>query len=142
MTNNLTTDMARLVGEIAALRDSRASLMSNLAEFRAETQATVAGMLADFTEARSDMAAQTKADLSGFIVRIQDAVTELRQEIAQVREGFREDLAGAHQAWHGAPSAPRPAAARPAPAPAPESPFTAPEEPAGELPPKAKRKKR
>ena len=139
MTNNLTTDMARLVGEIAALRDSRASLMSNLAEFRAETQATVAGMLAGFTAARSDMAAQTKADLSGFIVRIQDAVTELRQEIAQVREGFREDLAGAHQAWHGAASAARPAFR---PEPASEHSSAGSEETAGELFPKAKRRKR
>jgi uncharacterized protein YicC (UPF0701 family) len=125
--------MTRLCGEIAALRGSRADLMSNLAETRAEMQAAVAQAVAGFGEARSEMAKQTKAQLSGFVVRVKEAVTELRQQVIQKQNEFREDITGAHQAWHGTSPAPRnkPAAARPHFGEQPE-----------ELAPKAKKKKR
>jgi predicted HicB family RNase H-like nuclease len=109
MTNNLINDMARLCGEIAAMRDSRADLMSNLAEIRAETQAAVSQMLGGFEEARAEMAKQTKAELGGFVVRVKEAVTDLRQNVADLQNEFREDLAGAHRAWHGASAGPGPA---------------------------------
>ena len=135
MTNNLINDMERLCGEIAAMRDSRADLMSNLAETRAETQAAVSQMLGGFEEARSEMAKQTKAELGGFVVRIKDAVTDLRQNVANLQDEFRDDLAGAHRAWHGASARPRsaPTAAKPS--------FRA-EEPTEEMAPKARKKKR
>ena len=137
MTNNLINDMAmaRLCGEIAALRDSRADLMSNLAETRAETQATVSQMVAGFGEARSEMAKQTKAEPGGFAVRVKEAATDLRQNVAKMQDEFRDDLAGAHRAWHGDSAGPRPAptAAKP--------PFRA-EEPSDESAPKARKKKR
>jgi predicted nucleic acid-binding Zn-ribbon protein len=133
MTNNLTNDMTRLCGEIAALRGSRADLMSNLAETRAEMQAAVAQTVAGFGEARSEMAKQTKAELSGFVVRVKEAVTELRQQVARKQDEFREDITGAQQAWHGTRPAPRhePAVARPG--------F---QEQSEDLAPKAKKKKR
>jgi hypothetical protein len=109
MTNNLINDMTRLCGEIAAWRDSRADMMSNLAETRAETQAAVGQMLGGFGEARSEMAKQTKAELGGFVGRVKDAVTDLRQNVANLQNEFRDDLAGAHRAWHGASAGPRPA---------------------------------
>ena len=84
MTNNLTNDMTRLCGEIAALRDSRADLMSSLAESRAEMQAAVSQMVGGFGEARSEMAKQTKAELGGFVARVKEAVTGLRQTVGQV----------------------------------------------------------
>jgi hypothetical protein len=135
MTNNLINDMERLCGEIAASRASRADLMSNLAETRAETQAAVGQMLVGFGEARSEMAKQTKAELGGFVVRIKEAVTDLRQNVARLQDEFRDDLAGAHRAWHGASAGPRPAptAAKPS--------FRA-EEPSDGLAPKARKKKR
>ena len=135
MTYNLTNDMARLCGEIAALRGSRWDLMSNLAETRAETQAAVSQMLGSFGEARSAMAKQTKAELGGFVLGVKEAVTELRQNVARLQDEFRDDLAGAHRAWHGARagSPPAPTAAKPS--------FRA-EEPSDESAPKARKKKR
>jgi uncharacterized protein YicC (UPF0701 family) len=136
MTGNLTNDMTRLCGEIAALRDSRAGLMSHLAETRAEMQAAVTRTLAGFGEARSEMAKQAKADLSGFVVRIKEAVTELRQGVAKLQDEFRDDLAGAHRAWHGEGLASR----GPAPTAA-ESTLQA-KEASDDLAPKGKKKKR
>ncbi|MCX6916285.1 MAG: hypothetical protein NT167_25130 [Verrucomicrobia bacterium] len=133
MINNLTNDMTRLCGEIAALRGSRADLMSKLAETSAEMQASVTQMLAGFGEARSEMSKQTKAELSEFVASVKEAVTELRQQVAQKQEEFREDLSGAHQAWHGARPAPRQERAV-------ESPRF--REPSEDLAPKAKKKKR
>jgi len=107
--------MTRLCGEIAALRSSRADLMSNLAESREGMQAAVAQMVTGFGDARSEMAKQTKADLTGFVVHVKDWVGELRQQTAQKQNEIREDITGAHNAWHGTTSAPRrePAAASP-----------------------------
>jgi hypothetical protein len=136
MINNLTNDMTRLCGEIAGLRDSRADLMINLAGTCAEMQTGVARMLAGFGETRSEMAKQAKTDLSGFVVRVKDAVTELRQKVGKLQEEFRDDMAGAHRAWHGAGQAPRP----PRPTAA-ESPFQA-KEPFDDPAPKGKKKKR
>jgi hypothetical protein len=136
MINNLTNDMTRLCGEIAALRNGRAELMINLAETRAEMQAAVTRTLAGFGEARSEMAKQAKAELSGFVVRVKEAVTDLRQRVAQLQDEFRNDLAGAHGAWHGADAAFR----RPGPTAA-ESSFQA-KEASDESAPKGKKKKR
>ncbi|MGA2541789.1 MAG: hypothetical protein ABSG78_09580 [Verrucomicrobiota bacterium] len=135
MSSNLSNDMTRLCGQIAAWRSIRADLMSNLAETRAQTQAAVSQMLAGFGEARSEMAQQTKVELGGFVGRVKEAVTGLRQTVAQLQDDFREDLAGAHRAWHGASAGPgsAPTAAKPS--------FRA-EEPSGELAPKARKKKR
>jgi uncharacterized protein YicC (UPF0701 family) len=102
MTGNLTNDMTRLCGEIAASRDSRA-------ETRERMQAAISRMLSGFGEARSEMARQTKAELGEFVAGVKEAVTDLRQTVAQLREGFQDDLAGAHRAWHGASPAHRPA---------------------------------
>ena len=135
MTNNLTNDMTRLCGEMAALRESRADLISNIAQTRAEMQAGVRLMLGGFGEARSEMAKQTKAELGGFVVRVKEAVTELRQKVAQMQVEFRDDLAGAHRAWCGAGAGtpPAPTAAKPS--------FRA-REFSDESAPKARRKKR
>jgi hypothetical protein len=111
MTGNLTNDMTRLCGEIAALRDGRANLMSHLAETRADMQAAVGQMVAGFGEARSGMAQQTKAELGEFVVRVKEAVTGLRQTVATMQDEFRVDLKGAHRAWHGDSSASRAAPA-------------------------------
>ena len=128
MTGNLTNDMTRLCGEIAALRESRA-------ETRARMQAAISRMLGGFGEGRAEMARQTKAELGEFVARVKEAVTELRQTVVQLREGFRDDLAGAHRAWHGASPA-----QRPAPTILKASFRT--EEPSDEVAPKAKKKKK
>ena len=128
MTGNLTNDMTRLRGEIAASRDSRA-------EARERMQAAISRMIGGFGEARSEMARQTKAELGEFVARVKDAVTELRQTVAQLREGFQDDLAGAHRAWLGASPA-----HRPAPTILKASFRT--EEPSDEVAPKAKKKKK
>ena len=91
--NNLTNDMTRLCGEIAALRDSRAALISNLVE-------TTKEMLAGFGEARAEMAEQTKAKLREFVL-------QLKGQVADLLEVYQNDLAGAHRAWYGVSPAPR-----------------------------------
>jgi len=92
--NNLTNDMTRLCGEIAALRDDRATLMSSLAEGNVSMQSEVSQMLTGFEEARADMARQTKAELGEF-------VSQLKGTVAALLGAVQNDLAGAHRAWHG-----------------------------------------
>jgi hypothetical protein len=135
MTSNLTNDMTRLCGEIAALRDRRGDLMSSLAETRVDMQKAVSQMVGGFGEARAGMAKETKDELGAFVVRVKEAVTELREAVGRMQDEFRDDLAGAHRAWHGANPAPRPAST------VLKATFRA-EEPTDDLTPKAKKKKR
>jgi hypothetical protein len=135
MTNNLANDMTRLCGEIAAWRDGRARLMGSLAETRAETRIAVNQMLQGFAAARSEIAAQSTAELGGFVSRVKEAVTDLRQTVAGLQEQFREDLAGADRAWHGADTGTRPSPT------AAKSSFRS-GEPSDETTPRSKRKKR
>jgi len=120
--NNLTNDMTRLCGEIAALRDDRATLMSSLAKTKEAMQGAVSQMLTGFGEARADKTKQTKAELGEF-------VSQLKGTVSALLEGVRDDLAGAHQAWHGASPASR------------KMPMAA-EKTAYKATPKAKKKKR
>lgn len=120
--NTLTNDMTRLCGEIAALRDGRATLMSSLVETKEAMQGEVSQMLTGFGEARADMAKQTKAELGEF-------VSQLKETVAALLGAVQNDLAGAHQAWHGASPAFR------------KTPMAA-EEPSYKSVPKAKKKKR
>jgi uncharacterized protein YicC (UPF0701 family) len=121
MTNNLTNDVTRLCGEIAALRDSRAELMNHLAQTHAAMREAVVQTLAGFAEARGQMAKQARAELGGFVGRVKEAVTELRQRVANVQEEYRDDLTGANRAWHGARPQSRPPAAAGADTPFPAS---------------------
>ncbi len=135
MTNNLTNDMTRLCGEIAAWRDGRARLMSRLAETGAEMRISVKQMLRGFAAARSEIAAQSTAELGGFVGRVKEAVTDLRQTVAGLQDQFRDDLAGAGRAWHGSGTAFRPSPS------AAKSSFQ-PGEPSDKTTPRTKRKKR
>ncbi len=135
MTNNLTNDTSRLCGEIAALRASRSLLLGSLTESRAQMQAAVHQMLQGFGAARSEIAAQTTADLGAVVARVKEAVTGLRQSVAGMQEEFREDLAGARRAWDGSSARTRPSSAAAKPS------FRA-GETSDDLTPKARRKKR
>jgi hypothetical protein len=98
-------------------------------------QAAISRMIGGFGEARSEMARQTKTELGELVARIKDAVTELRQTVAQLREGFQDDLVGAHRAWLGASPALR------SPPTILKAPFRT-EEPSDDVAPKAKKKKK
>ena len=87
MIGNLTNDMTRLCGEIAALRDGRAQGIDDRKD-------TVSQMLADFRNAQAEMAAITKTELHDFVENVKQVVTALREE-------FQQDLAGARRAWCG-----------------------------------------
>ena len=100
MNNNIATDMSRLCGEIAALRDSRAALKRNLAEATERLHEEVSRLLTGIGEARAEMSKQIKAELGEFVL-------QLKGQVAGLLEGFRDDLAGAHRAWAGASSASR-----------------------------------
>jgi hypothetical protein len=98
--NNIATDMSRLCGEIAALRDSRAALKRNLAEATEGLHEEVSCLLTGFGEARAEMSKQIKAELCEFVLQLKGQVTDLLK-------GVRDDLKGAHRAWAGASSASR-----------------------------------
>ena len=121
--------MTRLCGEIAALRDSRAVLRNNLAQFRDDLQDTVSRELAELRNSREDMAGRTRTELRNFVGSVSDAVTELKQGVAAFQEEFLGDLAGARRAWCGHNSVPTPS-------------RMAAEEPPKEFAPKAKKKRR
>jgi hypothetical protein len=101
MIDNLTNDITRLCGEIAALRDSRAVLRNNLVQGREDRQGTVSQMLADFRNSRRDVADRTRTELQNFVGTVKDAVTELKQGVAAFQEEFLGDLTGARHAWCG-----------------------------------------
>jgi hypothetical protein len=135
MIGNLTNDITRLCGEIAALRDSRAKLRSNLAQGNRDRENSVAETLSEFRNARGDMADRTRTELASFVESMRDVVTELKQTVATFRGEFAEDLSNARRAWSGrgpVRMAPRSAA--------PASPIE--EESPKDFASKAKRKKR
>jgi hypothetical protein len=101
MIDNLTNDITRLCGEIAALRDSRAVLRNNLAQGREDREDTVSQMLADFRNSRMDVADRTRTELRNFVGTVKGAVTELKQGVAAFQEEFLGDLTGARRAWCG-----------------------------------------
>ena len=74
-----------------------------------------------------------------FVARVKETVTDLRQTVAKLQDGFRDDLACAHRAWHGASPA-HSSALRTAPTVLKAS-FRA-DEPSDEITPKTKKKKR
>ena len=119
--NSLTNDIIRLCGEMTALRDSRATVIHNLARGRSERRHAVSTMQESFRNALAETAAKTHVELHEFISVIKQKVTDLRQTIVGLQHEFQNDLAGARQAWTGAASAhPK---ARPEPvAQAPERP--------------------
>jgi DNA anti-recombination protein RmuC len=129
MIGNLTNDMMRLCGEIAALRETRADLRSNLAQSRDELREAVSQKRAEFQDSRKEMANKTRSDLDEFVGRIKDAVTELKQSVAVFQEQILGDLAGARRAWCGSGSMPAP-------------PRAEEEEAPKDIAPRAKKKKR
>ena len=106
MIGNLTNDITRLCGEIAALRDSRAALRNNLAQGREDLAESTSRMHADLRNSRQEMAERTRTELRGFVAAVKDTVTELKQGVAAFQEEFVADLAGARRAWCGHHSTP------------------------------------
>jgi hypothetical protein len=123
--NNIATDMARLCGEIATLRDNRGALKRSLMEAAQGLHEEVSRLLAGFGEARAEMSKQTKAELHEGILHTKDVVTQLRQTVIGLRGAFLDDMEGARRAWAGAGAAPRqtPMAAEPAAKPKASLPF-------------------
>lgn len=90
----LNDDMTRLVGEIHAGRGERGRLVRNLRQATAELKRTVTAMQAVFRAAHADTAARQQR-------RLREFVGGLRSAVASLRNGFANDLAGAHNAWVG-----------------------------------------
>lgn len=88
----VSDDMTRLCGEIAAMASVRDALMQDLSRTTNSRRARVADLLSSFSDARSEMARKTKADLAKFHSGVQRSVRRLLGE-------FRADMAGAKQAW-------------------------------------------
>jgi len=87
MNTNLTNQMTQLVGEIASLREARAA-------FRVQLGETCSQMREGFQTARAEMAGKMNDDLREF-------TSGLREQVANLRDAFAGDLAGARQAWYG-----------------------------------------
>jgi hypothetical protein len=116
----LTESMSRLCGEIVALRGSRLTFVRDLGQ-------NVAAQMADFHQARTEMAQQTKTERQSFVKTLADdvavmragfrrshkemarktkaerrsSVAGLKRSVGSLRRGFTLDLAGAHRAWFG-----------------------------------------
>ena len=114
--NNIATDMARLCGEIATLRDNRGTLKRSLMAAAEGLHEEVSRLLVGFGEARAEMSKQTKAELHEGILHTKEVVTQLRQTVAGLRSAFLDDMEGAHHAWAGASAAPRQASTAAEPA--------------------------
>lgn len=90
----LTDDMTRLVGEIHAGRGERGRLVQDLRQATTDMKRTVAAMQARFHAAHADTAARQRRGFREFVGGLRSTVTSLRN-------GFANDLAGAHNAWLG-----------------------------------------
>jgi len=101
MIGNLTNDMTRLCGEITALRDGRATLLSRLAQGRDDLKEAVSQKQAELRNSREDVADRTRTELRNFVGTVKDAVTELKQGVAAFQEEFLGDVVGARRAWCG-----------------------------------------
>lgn len=117
MINNLANDMLRLRNEIAALRDDRSTLMTNLAEASESLRLDVSQLLVGFGKARAEMSQQTKAELCNSILQVKETVTGLRQSVLELRRSFQNDITGARQTWckAGAAAMEEPSPVAPAP---------------------------
>lgn len=80
-------DMRWLSCEIRALRNERQDFVRDLRK-------GVSSMKADFNNARSAMAAETKAVFSDYMTNLKGEVNGLRQEM-------RDDISGSRMAWSG-----------------------------------------
>jgi hypothetical protein len=116
----LTESMSRLCGEIVTLRGARLTFVRDLGQ-------NVASQMADFHQARIEMARQTKAERLSFVKALADDVADMRagfrqshkemarkskaerrssvarlkRNVGNMRRDFALDLAGAHRAWFG-----------------------------------------
>lgn len=95
----VSNDMTRLCGEIAAMASVRDALMHDLSRTTNTRRAAVADLLSSFSDARSELARKTKADLAKFQSGVQRSVRRLRHEVNNKVGEFRADMAGAKQAW-------------------------------------------
>jgi len=83
----LTDDMTRLRGEVDAWRSARGDFIKDL-------KSSITSMLADFSNARSEMAVALRSARMDFIQNLKSSVASIRSEMAA-------DLAGAHRVWFG-----------------------------------------
>lgn len=116
----LTESMQRLCGEIVALRGTRLTFVRDLGQ-------DVAAQIADFHQARAEMAKETKAARQNFVKTLamevsglraafrhshkemarqtkaerRASVAHLKRSVEGWRRDFAFDLAGAHRAWCG-----------------------------------------
>ncbi len=91
---HLTDDMARLRGEVDALRSDRGALMQELARGAKDLASSVSAMQAGFAAAHATMARKTGRARATYVSRIKRQVGRMRKENAS-------DLAGASQVWFG-----------------------------------------
>jgi hypothetical protein len=101
--NTLTSEMTRLCGEIASLRDSRTVLIDGIEASNRQLQKDVAELLGEFHKARVDMSEEMRIQLGSFTGKVKASVTQLRQNVQEFQAEIHKDMAGAHTAWYGAP---------------------------------------
>jgi len=123
----LTDDMTRLRGEVDALRSDRGALMQELAHGAQELASTVSAMQADFAAAHASLTKQAREEREAFVAAVVDEVnsllggfsrdrdtmalegqqdrqtflSELKNQVENLRKAAADDLVGARLAWRG-----------------------------------------
>jgi hypothetical protein len=90
----LTNDMARLRGEITAMREGRHALQRDLRDAVATLKQDVAKTQAAFRRAHADMAKASRKTRATYVRDISHQVKDLLRLVS-------DDMKGARQAWRG-----------------------------------------
>ena len=70
---------------------------AELGESRSGLENTVSEMIAGFQRDREEMGEKTRVEVAECVSNVKDAVTGLRQSVAEMRAKFANDIVGAHQ---------------------------------------------
>ncbi len=92
--NHLTEEMMRLCQEIGTSHRERKSFMNDM-------KREVARMKRANNHSFQAMAKSGKADRNEFVRGVKNSVSNMKKAVAEMRQAFADDIAGARQAWHG-----------------------------------------
>jgi len=86
----LTDDMARLRGEIDAIRGTREAFVEDLRHGTEALKGAVSGLREGFSDARAEMGERMKGDHQAFVSNLQTTVCDLQTAVSEMQAGFRD----------------------------------------------------
>ena len=86
----LTDDMARLRGEIEAMRGTREAFIEDLRRGTEALKGAVSGLREGFRDARVEMGERMKGDHQAFVSNLQTTVCDLQTAVSEMQAGFRD----------------------------------------------------